>query len=68
MLKKYIKGVVPEAEQRTIGGTKSGATSASSDSGSSLVWIAYAIPAVAVLLAVLYQYGFLAAYIPSARK
>lgn len=59
MLKKYLRGVVPEEERRATGAA-SGSTSAAGDaSNSSMTWIAYAIPAIAVLVAVLYQFGFL---------
>ena len=57
MLKKYLKGSVPEEEKRAAGGK--GASGSSSEGSGSLVWVAYAIPAIAVIVAVLYQYGII---------
>lgn len=59
MLKKYFIGAVPEAEERTIGSKSESGGGAADGSSSSLTWVAYAIPAIIVLLAVLYQYGLI---------
>lgn len=68
MLKKYTIGVVPEEERRIVGGPVKPGGGGGDESSSGLTWIVYAIPAVIVLLAVLYQYGLIGGGAAAARK
>jgi hypothetical protein len=61
---KYLVGSLPEAERAasaSLASSKSRGSSGTggSDSSSPLTWIMYAIPAVVVALAVLYQFGLI---------
>ena len=68
MLKKYTIGVVPEEERRIIGAPVKPGGGGGGESNSGLTWIAYTIPAVIVLLAILYQYGLIGGGAAAARK